>query len=68
MKSLSRLPKARTASSYIRCMSNVSIDVPYDHPQLEKRAMEIYAEHGAVVVRGLNREYVQVSIIIMDAV
>ena len=46
-----------------RFSSNISIDVPHDHPQLQKKALEIYAEHGAVVVRGLNKEYVQVRVV-----
>ena len=36
------------------------VEIPHDHPNLSKRAAEIFAEYGAIVVRGLNKKYVEV--------
>ena len=43
-----------------RGVSISALEVPHDHPNLPAKAAEIYEEYGSVVVRGLNKAYVEV--------
>jgi hypothetical protein len=51
------LPRLRA-----RGISLSAVEINHDAPNLATAAAAIYAEHGCVVVRGLNKEYVEVCV------